>query len=243
MNITHDKLITKIMNGIEFRFMDRKTPGTMNSTTDPQENLRALDLANTNFSGARSPLMQMEFLRTPRMSTIAIAHIINSLVKQMPAEHSYVNIGVWCGWSFFAGIIGNEDKHCVGIDNFSEFPEMDSKKIFEYQYNILKTKNSEFYEMDYEDYFKDAHTGKIGVYFYDGDHQYEHQLRALEIANPFLADEAHVIVDDTNKHTAYNACRDFITQQKGRFKIVFDQKTANNSHPTFWNGLTILKKS
>ena len=32
-----------------------------------------------------------------------------------------MNVGVWHGFSLLAAIAGNDDKVCVGVDNFSEF--------------------------------------------------------------------------------------------------------------------------
>jgi len=240
-SLSKDPVIAEIMNGITFRFMNTSMPGTMNSTTDIQSNIIALDVANTQFAHD-TPFMRMEFLRTPRMSTLAIAYIINRLVNKMPADQIYLNVGVWCGWTFFAGILGNEDKYCVGVDNFSEFPNIDSRGIFKQQYDLFKNVNSHFFEMDYLEYFRKIHKESIGVYYYDGDHGYEHQFKALKVASPFLADGAYVLVDDTNASDPYNASIDFVRQNSDAFEVVLDQKTFSNSHPTFWDGLLILKK-
>ena len=57
----------------------------------------------------------------------------------------------------------------------------------------------EFHEMDYRDYFANVHGERpIGVYFYDGDHAYEHQLEGLRVAEPYFTDDCVVFVDDTN---------------------------------------------
>jgi len=241
MNVENDNLIQEILSRIQFRFMDEFTPGSTNCKRDPQANLHGLDLANTQIIDDDNPLMTMDYLRNPRMSTITMAYIINRLVKNMSSDLVYLNIGIWCGWSFFAGIIGN-NKKCIGVDNYSQNEKQNDKKIFEYQYEILKNNLSKFYEMDYLDYFKNIHKEKIGVYFYEGDHSYNNQLMALEIADPFLMKGAYILVDDTNDNEPYKATIDFVSKNKDKFEIVLDKKTPNNSHPTFWNGLLIIKK-
>ena len=58
---------------------------------------------------------------SPRMSTIAIGALLNACVEAMPADHAFVNVGVWNGFTFLSGIAGNPDKRCIGVDDFSEF--------------------------------------------------------------------------------------------------------------------------
>jgi hypothetical protein len=97
--------------------------------------------------------------------------------------------------------------------------------------------------MDYRDYFDRVHEGPIGVYFYDGDHAYEHQLLGLRVAEPFFGEGCIVVVDDTNWVEPYEATFDFIAESEQEYTVLLDQQTVGNGHPTFWNGLLILQKS
>jgi cephalosporin hydroxylase len=97
--------------------------------------------------------------------------------------------------------------------------------------------------MDYRDYFRDVHKESIGVYFYDADHLYEHQYKALELANPYMASGSYIIIDDAAPGCApYDATVDFIKEKNGTYEVVLDVQTPHNCHPTFWGGLLILKK-
>lgn len=57
----------------------------------------------------------------PRLSTLIIGMLIHEIVAQMPKDQCYVNVGVWHGYSLCAAFPGNPTKHCIGVDNFSQF--------------------------------------------------------------------------------------------------------------------------
>lgn len=244
-----DTLIQDIVSKIHFRLVDQNTPGALYDSADLEngEGYKALDVANTHINDLSTPIFNVQLLMTPRLSTVAIGYIINRLVKNMPSNLAYLNIGTWCGFSFFAGMVGNGDKICIGVDNFTNGHPKETKIIFEHQYGLFKTQNSSFFEGHYEEYFKRMHTSPLGVYFYDGNHEYEYQLRGLELADPFLAPGAYVLVDDTNDDTdrghPRRATMDFIKKKGGQYTLLLDAKTPSNGHPTYWNGLMILRKN
>ena len=55
----------------------------------------------------------------PRMSTFAMGVLINRLVTQMAEDEAYVNVGVWHGFTYFAGVLSNGGKQCIAVDNYS----------------------------------------------------------------------------------------------------------------------------
>jgi hypothetical protein len=177
--------------------------------------------------------------RMPRMSTCAVGSIINRAVASMPPGHCYVNVGTWVGFSLQAGMAGNPDKTCIGVDNFSEFGG--PRKAFHERFDPLASEHHRFHEMDYRDYFEKVHSEPIGAYLYDGEHSYENQLRGLEIAEPYFGDECIVLVDDTNWHEPYEATYDFVASSEREYTVLLDQRTAGNAHPTFWNGMLVLR--
>lgn len=178
----------------------------------------------------------------PKMSTFAIGALINKAVSEIPEDQCFVNVGVWHGFTLLAGMIGNHEKKCIGIDNFSEFggPRLEFRK----RYLEARSENHQFYELDYRQYFQSVHKSenKIGFYIYDGAHDYENQLLGLTIAEPFLADDAMIMVDDTNWPDPYNATKEFMEKSKHNWEIILDEKTSENGHPTWWNGIMIIKK-
>ncbi len=177
---------------------------------------------------------------TPKMSTFAIGAMINEGVSQMPENSVFVNVGVWHGFTFLSGIANNEQKMCVGIDNFSEYGG--PRKKFLKRFGEYKGANHYFYEMDYQEYFSHVHTGCIGFYIYDGNHCYDHQLRGLKVAEPFLSEGSIILIDDANYAQVRRATEDFIGNSHSDYKIILDRPTFCNCHPTFWNGIFVLQK-
>jgi hypothetical protein len=243
-----DPLLESILGRIHFRLIDETQAGSFfdfatNSTFDsacPEQCFRAFDVANTQIFDRDSLLLTLDFLRTPRLSTLSIGYIINQLIGNMPSDESYVNVGVYYGYSLVSGIVGNHDKTCIGVDNFSDPAK--TRLVFEKIYAHHKSPRSQYFAADYRDYFSKSHIGKIGVYFYDGDHAYEHQLNGLEVAHPYLAAGSYILVDDTNMPHVRSATLDFIDKYPEAYDLVLDKPTPNNGHPTYWNGLMILKR-
>ena len=191
----------------------------------------------------RDPQMDAELRRLltiPRMSTFALGAIINRAVSQMKDDECFVNVGVWNGYSFLAGMVNNPSKTCIGIDNFSQFGG--PQEAFRQRFEKHKSPNHFFHDMDYKDYFRTVHKQKIGFYNYDGEHSYENQLEGLRAAEPFFSDDCMIFVDDTNLPEPRKANLDFIRQSSNKYEILLDRTTCKNGHPTFWNGVMILQR-
>lgn len=183
---------------------------------------------------ALNPLLPIK-----RMSRLANAAVLNTAVGEMDPGHAFVNVGVWNGFTFLAAMAGNEEKTCLGVDNFSEFggPKADFLERFVGR----RTPSHRFFDQDYVDFFAAGLDRPLGVYLYDGEHSYENQYRGLMIADPFYAEDAIVIVDDTNLERAREATLKFAEDSRLEWEVVFDRRTASMRHPTLWNGLMILQ--
>jgi len=221
----------------------------------PMDRPQLLEYLNTNIPEVATPLLSQDGNKLsngklvdlmfdlcciPKMSTYAIGMLINKIVRDMQNNECYVNIGVWNGFTLLAGMLCNPEKKCIGIDNFSEFggPKDDFKKRF----MTSKTNSHSFYNMDYKQYFEGYHESKIGFYFYDGNHTYRNQFDGLKLAEPFLADNAIIMIDDINWHEPEQATNDFINHSEFNYDILFKEKTRCNCHPTWWNGIMIIQK-
>lgn len=176
----------------------------------------------------------------PRMSTYAIAAMINRGVAGMDAGTAFVNVGVWNGFTLLAGMAGNPEKVCVGVDNFSQFGG--PRDAFLERFSRLKSRHHRFYDMGYEEYFRNVHQGPIGLYIYDGEHSYHNQLMGLRIAEPFFSRGGVVLVDDTNAEEPRRATYDFMAKSEHKYNVLFEATTSGNGHPTFWNGVIVLQK-
>ena len=203
----------------------------------------ALEIKNTRLPAESSAMQQRlrELCEIPRMSTFAIAAMINAGIAQMSADRCFVNVGVWNGFTLLSGMIGNPNKRCIGIDNFSEFGG--PKDEFAQRFERYRSPNHVFQNMDYEEYFGNVHQDPIGFYIYDAEHSYENQLRGLQVAEPFFAPGCIVLIDDTNFNAPRNALFDFIAVSRNSYRVLLDRATRTNAHPTLWNGVVVLQRT
>lgn len=177
-----------------------------------------------------------------RLSSFPIAAAINYAVSVMDDGCQYLNLGVWHGFSLFAGSLGNPSKVCFGIDNESEGGVVLALPL------PTETENTIYWNVDYREFFKWNLFSRfgtrcsIGVYFLDADHGYKSQLEALELVLPFLAQDCLILVDDTNSPAPRAATEEFLRQHP-EFKLMHDARTCANCHPTWWNGVMFLGRS
>lgn len=200
-----------------------------------------LDVLNTRLPAHPAAVRKHMGLvsRIPRMSTLAIGAIVNHAVALMPAGQAYLNIGVWNGFTFLAGVAGHPDKTCIGVDNFCKFGG--PRAAFQQRFERLRSSAHSFYDMDYQAYFAQKHRALLGVYYFDGPHTHEDQFNGLKYAEPFLASGCIVLVDDTNGDAARRGTLDFVAQSRHCYRLLLDQRTARNCHPTYWNGLMVFR--
>ncbi len=201
-----------------------------------------VDIRNTNLPIDEKETKEIlhEVCQVPRMSTFAIGAIINQIVSNMPPDTAFVNIGVWHGYTLLCGLVNNPDKKCIGVDNFSEFGG--PREEFLERFENYKGKNHQFYDMDYLEYFSKVHKDPIGFYIYDGNHSKENQFRGLQVAEPFFAKDCLILVDDINWPEPMEGTNEFIKQSKYNYEVLAEERTSHNCHPTYWNGITLLRK-
>ena len=199
------------------------------------------DLLNTKYpEDSRATREKMKRLGdVPRMSTTALGAMINKGVAEMKPDEAFINIGVWFGFTFFSGLLGNGSKRCVAIDNFSQFGG--PKQRFVERLKLFGTGNHHFYDVDYAEYIQKIHSGPIGFYIYDGPHDYENQLKGLRLAEPFFGPKCVIMVDDTNWREPREATYDFIASSKMKYEVLLDVATVQNCHPTYWNGVILFR--
>ena len=201
-----------------------------------------LEIVNTRLAYREREIKHdlRKLCNVPKMSTFAIGAIINHGVCQMPANHAFVNVGVWHGFTFLSGLVNNWRKRCIGVDNFTEFGG--PREAFLKRFNNYRGPNHYFYEMDYVDYFSQIHSGPIGFYIYDGHHGYDSQIMGLRMAEPFLSENSTILIDDTNYDEVRKSTVDFIDDSSYEYEVILDQTTFCNYHPTLWNGVIVLQR-
>jgi len=169
----------------------------------------------------------------------------------------YVEVGVFQGLTLLSVAKELDKAQVYGIDNFAFFDKAGKNlSIVNDRTKKLNLNNVNIVNEDYEDALENLknHIGdkKVGVYFVDGPHDYRSQLMCLELMKPFLADNAIIIIDDSNYRHVRQANRDFLFNNK-EFKLMFQSYT--KCHPLnlneeerksaekgFWNGVNVIVK-
>ena len=169
----------------------------------------------------------------------------------------YLEIGVFQGLTLLSVAAANPQFPCFGIDNFAFFdPEGKNHGLVIDRRTKLKADNAKIINLDYEDALETLSTHipdqKIAVYFVDGPHDYRSQLICLELALPYLRDDAVIIIDDSNYNDVRQANRDFLMNHP-EFALVFEAYTpcppfnmteqqSTEARSGWWNGVNILAR-
>jgi len=244
-NLSNSKLIEKIINNIDLRFINNHMNREDNflyrflHTVIPKKYREYINIniieedALNNYGKLKS---------VEKMATVATFYIINSICKNIK-KGSYLNIGVWKGFSLFSGMLDTECE-VVGVDNFTEFNGVSARKDFNKNFNAIKNNNHFFYDSDALGYLKKC-TKKFDFYFYDALHTYDYQYKALELADKNLNKGAIILIDDicwNYSDEPLKATKDFLKNYKNKYQLLLDIRTKYNRHPSFWNGYILIEK-
>jgi tRNA G46 methylase TrmB len=169
----------------------------------------------------------------------------------------YLEVGVYRGLTLLSVAKEIGENKAFGVDNFAFF-DKDGKNFGIVKERIAKLNltNVEVINKDYEDALENLKNElggrKVGVFFVDGPHDYRSQLMCLLLIKPFLADNAVILVDDSNYQHVRQANRDFLISHP-EYKLFYESYT--NHHPLnahgneriafekgWWNGINILVK-
>lgn len=127
--------------------------------------------------------------------------LLNRLVAELPSNESYFEVGCLKGGTLISALLNNLNATAYACDNWSEYLNENPEQIF---WNNLKKYKGRMAEPKV---IKDScwnlvttppFEKPIGVYFYDGDHTFESQKKALTHFYKFFAERVVVIVDDWN---------------------------------------------
>lgn len=179
-------------------------------------------------------------------NNLALVNLAASLLE--PGE-SYVEAGTYMGASLIAAMRGNEGKDFVAIDSFAFGPlevkerslPKASRKELEANLARFGAEGATILEGDVFELIRSgALEGRtVGVWYYDAAHDYESQLDALRVIEPFLAERALVLVDDSDWEDVARATRDYLAAQP-RARLLLAIEGADRGQPWWWEGVQAL---
>jgi hypothetical protein len=175
------------------------------------------------------------------MATENKLKLLNCAVASLDEGEVYVEVGCYQGASLVGAAAGNPGARIFACDNFSQFDgAADALRRTLERYT--PPGQVRFFDAEFRDFLRDApwRPAKIGAYFYDGGHSFLDQYDGLRLVAADLADDALVIIDDTNKRAARSADALFARQGPGA-DLILNLRTPRNHHPTWWNGIQVYR--
>ncbi|OLP17142.1 hypothetical protein BST81_17480 [Leptolyngbya sp. 'hensonii'] len=171
--------------------------------------------------------------------------LLNVAVTCLEAEEVYCEVGSAQGASLIAALLDHPDTLALAVDDFSDGDPFGTNAIqlMHHLETAALTEQVLFFQQDFAAFFYDLaqeeFPPKIGLYFYDGAHDYRSQLMSWLLVRPFLADRALLISPHSNWEAVQQASLDFIATYPA-CKVWLNLFTDHPHHPSFGNGLQIL---
>jgi protein O-GlcNAc transferase len=187
----------------------------------------------------RDPRFREVADRVPGLTRANNLALLNLAASHLAADELYVEIGSFRGTSLIAAMLGNKDKDFVAIDDFSMRDA--SRTQLERNLEEFDLTDATILEGDAFELLKgDAlDRGRVGVYYYDAAHTYEQQLEGLRLAEPYLAQRALLIVDDTDWDFVARATRDYLASEE-RARLLVEVHGKDSGQPAWWEGVQVL---
>jgi protein O-GlcNAc transferase len=152
----------------------------------------------------------------------------------------YVEVGTYHGSSLIAAMF-ESDADFVALDNWS----LGDGSKEQLERNLARFDLAGRPTLIEGDAFDTLRSGalegrRVGVYYYDNGHEYEQQLDGMRLIEPYLADGALVIVDDTDWEGVGRAVDDYLREQPRATELLrIDGK--DRGHPEWWEGMRVLR--
>ncbi len=178
----------------------------------------------------------------PGMATENKLRLLNCAVASLDNESEvYVEVGCHKGASLVGAAASNPHARIFACDNFSQFDGAADALRRTLDAHTAPAQVT-FLDMDFRTFLAAAPwtPARVGAYFYDGGHSFRDQYDGVALAIPHLADDAVVIIDDTNKRAARSA-NNLVARALPGFELVLDLRTPRNHSPTWWNGVQVFR--
>ncbi|MFE1746470.1 tetratricopeptide repeat protein [Coleofasciculus sp. H7-2] len=193
----------------------------------------------------KSTRFQQALDQVQGMTTANVMQLLHFAVECMKPDEIYCEIGCYQGSTLIGALLDHPERMAYAVDNFSEFDQ--SGENLDILINNLSNFDIQdqvyFCNQDFEEFLLELREikpdDKIGVYLYDGAHDYRSQLLGLLLIRPFLAEKALIIVDDSNWETVRQANWDFMAANP-ECQLLLELLTPRDGYHTFWNGIQVL---
>jgi predicted O-methyltransferase YrrM len=184
----------------------------------------------------------------PNLAEENVLALLNFAASLMAPGESYVEVGSLFGASLIGASRGNTGDF-VGIDNF-EFPGTETKgrkippasrEALEESLRRFGAENATIVEGDAFAVLESGGLDEriVGVYYFDGPHDEDSQVRGLQAIEPHLAEEALLVVDDHDWEQVTRATLRYLESQPNA-RMLFEIGGAPKGQPQWWEGVAVL---
>ena len=194
------------------------------------------------------PLRDVEGMisvKKQRLLQLAYAHV--------EPNEAYLEIGTWQGKSLIAAMRGNPPRPTFACDNFSEWNHSKGQHAHPreaFLQNLQRyglAEHVRFYDAPFQQIMTaDKLPVPIGLYFYDAAHDEQSQYEGITLAEPFLADEALVLIDDwryaeDSRAYAKAGTERAMAESRNRWTLLQELPARyNGDRALWWNGMAVL---
>jgi hypothetical protein len=167
--------------------------------------------------------------------------LLNLAARHLEPGEVYVEVGCWRGLSLAGAAHGNLDVPIYACDDFSRMGAS-RDRLHEALKRHTEPGHIRFFDQDFREFMAAApwRPARVGAYFYDGGHSFRDQFSALELIRPHLADEALIIVDDTNDLPVRRANQLFIRYNPD-FELLREIRVKEYQDQAWWNGIQLIR--
>lgn len=179
------------------------------------------------------------------ITTANVMQLLNVAVECMKPGEVYCEFGCFQGATLIGALLNHAERIAYAVDDFSEFDTF-GENLEQLIENLAKFNLAQqiiLCKQDFEEFFLDLREieleYQIGLYFYNGSHDYRSQLLGLLLAKPALADKALIVISNSNKDAVQQATWDFIATHS-ECKLLFDLPEFGNSEFGLSDGISVL---
>jgi predicted O-methyltransferase YrrM len=176
------------------------------------------------------------------MSTEHILTVLNAAAAHLGPDEWYLEVGSYRGRSLVGASLGQEHSRFMAIENFREFGEGAELAHATTLENLQRwgvRDSTRFLRGEAFRLLPRVGTpGPVGVYFYDGAHSRLAQYLGLAYAEPHLADEAVVVVDDATWPQVARSTESYVRAHPG-YELLYDIRAETDYDPRWCNGLKV----
>jgi methyltransferase family protein len=184
----------------------------------------------------------------PNLATENVLALLNLAASCLAPDESYVEVGSYYGASLIGAMRGNTGDF-VGIDRFSfDVPEVRGRPLphasragLEQSLARFGAESATILEGDAFDLIERGALGdrRVGVYYWDGPHDYDGQLRGMRAIEPWLAPATLIVVDDYDWEAVARATHDYVAaDDEAELLVEIGGEAAG--HVWWWDGVAVV---